>query len=330
MNPTAMSAPTTGTAMAPAADLTHRHGTLRSAEVDAVIEALAARQHGIVTRSQLTRAGVPRHRIEYRVARRHLQRRYRGVYRVGAEDKLYGPEMAAAFACGESALVSHRSAAVAWQLHPHPAIAMPVEVSIRHGYRVPGRGVRVYRITGLCEDEAARLHGIPITSPARTLLDLASCVGERELERALAHAERQCLVRREHIELLLARYPRRSGTVKLRGLLAFSASAALTRSEAEARFLELIRKAQLRAPETNVVVKGCEVDFLWRAERLVAEIDGYAFHCSPAAFERDRRRDAVLTAAGMRVMRITWRQLSCEPEALLVRLAQALGRPTFA
>jgi very-short-patch-repair endonuclease len=84
------------------------------------------------------------------------------------------------------------------------------------------------------------------------------------------------------------------------------------------------RKAQLREPEVNVRMEGYEVDFLWRVERLVIEIDGRAFHSSDRSFENDRRRDAVLLAAGLRVMRVTWRQIVREPEALLVRLVRAL------
>jgi very-short-patch-repair endonuclease len=100
----------------------------------------------------------------------------------------------------------------------------------------------------------------------------------------------------------------------------------LTRSEAEERFLTLIRKAQLPLPETNVSVTGYEVDFYWRPNGFVVEIDGFAFHSSAEMFESDRRRDAVLAASGVRVMRATWRQLTREPEALLVRLTQALAK----
>jgi very-short-patch-repair endonuclease len=144
------------------------------------------------------------------------------------------------------------------------------------------------------------------------------------LEQVLARADRQRLLDREKIETLLARYPRRRGRARLSPLLTNPASPSLTRSEAEDRFLTLVRKAGLRQPETNVLIRDFEVDALWRAERLVVEIDGFAFHSSPEAFERDRQRDGVLAAAGFRVMRTTWRQLTSEPEALLVRLAQAL------
>lgn len=109
-------------------------------------------------------------------------------------------------------------------------------------------------------------------------------------------------------------------------MLGAGSSPAFTRSEAEARFLASVRKARLGAPATNTVVVGHEVDFLWRAERLVVEIDGFAFHASRHAFDADRRRDADLTAAGLRVLRVTWRQITKEPEAIIARVAQALAR----
>ena len=112
----------------------------------------------------------------------------------------------------------------------------------------------------------------------------------------------------------------------LRALLVGDASPAFTRSEAEARFLALIRKAQLSEPETNVRVGGYEVDFLWRRERVVVEVDGFAFHSSRRTFENDRRRDRELTARGFNVLRVTWRQVASESEALLVRLTQTLAR----
>jgi very-short-patch-repair endonuclease len=100
----------------------------------------------------------------------------------------------------------------------------------------------------------------------------------------------------------------------------------LTRSKAEERFRDLILKAQLPAPLVNVKVRGLEVDFLWRAERLVAEVDGFAYHSSPRSFEDDRHKDACLAAAGMQVIRVTWRQIVREPEAVVVRLAQILAQ----
>ena len=100
---------------------------------------------------------------------------------------------------------------------------------------------------------------------------------------------------------------------------------ALTRSEAEERLLTLIRSAELPAPETNIRIGRHEVDLVWRDQRLIVEVDGFRFHSSRSAFERDRRRDAELGTLGFRVMRVTWRQIVDEPQALIARLATALA-----
>ena len=120
----------------------------------------------------------------------------------------------------------------------------------------------------------------------------------------------------------LDRAPGRSGTATLRALL--NDEPTLTRSEAERRLRRLIRDAGLPPPESNVRLLGFEVDFVWRAARLVVEVDGHAFHAHRAAFERDRERDQALVAAGFRVIRVTWRQLEREPLAVMARIAQAL------
>jgi very-short-patch-repair endonuclease len=138
-----------------------------------------------------------------------------------------------------------------------------------------------------------------------------------------ADAINRALTTREEILALLTRDSARARRSRLRALLD-DAEPEWTRSAAEKRFLTLLGKAQLPTPRANVTIAGHRVDFFWRVERFVVEIDGYAFHSSPYAFEADRRRDAELAAAGVRVMRVTWRQLVHEPEAVLVRLAQAL------
>lgn len=169
-----------------------------------------------------------------------------------------------------------------------------------------------------------KLEGIPITVPARTVIDLSGTARPATLERALARAFRRVLTDRREVLSFLDRRPRRRGTHILRRLLEAGAEPAMTRSEAENRFLTLVRKARHPPPEVNVVLYGHEVDFLWRSSGLVVEVDGFAYHSSRYGFERDRRRDGRLTASGFRVVRVTWRQMVAEPEAMLVRLAQAL------
>ena len=311
---------------APASGPTPPHDESDPSDRDAVILSLAAGQHGVITRRQLVEAGVPAHAIDYRVKRRRLHRLYRGVYRVGTFRSRYVREMAAVFACGETARISHRSAGELSKMISRPSDEGPVELSLLGGYRRPGPSVRIHRVTRLEPDETTHLYGIPVTVPARTLLDLAGSVHARKGEQALGVALREGLTSREEIRNLLARYPRRSGTPLLRALLHRDGEPAFTRSEAEAGFLRLVRKARLPRPKVNHTVEGYEVDFLWRRQRLIVEIDGFAFHSSPGAFERDRRRDAVLTGAGFRGLRVTWRQLRKEAEALVVIVAHPLTR----
>jgi very-short-patch-repair endonuclease len=142
----------------------------------------------------------------------------------------------------------------------------------------------------------------------------------------LAEALVRRLTTRENILALVDRHPTRSGVTELRALLDEGAEAALTRSEAERRFRELIANAKLPKSRANVRVVGRERDCVWRQQRLVAEIDGFRFHSSRRRFERDRSRDAELIAAGFRVVRITWRQLETEPDVVIARIAQALVR----
>jgi very-short-patch-repair endonuclease len=289
------------------------------------VKALAAQQHGVVSRRQMLRAGISRHWIDLHLKKGWLEPLHRGVYQVGPVEAPHRREMAALLTCGAGAVLSHQSAAALWELLPSPEPRMPVAVSTTRNLRGRESGIRVFRVTSLGADEVSSLNSLLLTSASRTLLDLAGSLSARELERAMSRADRQRLLDRKELELLLSRYPRRPGRTGLQTLLASPDGPALTRSEAEERFIALIRKGGLRLPEMNVMMRGFEVDAFWRAERLVVEIDGFAFHSARAAFEWDRQRDGVLTAAGLRVLRITWRQLTREPEALLVRLAQALA-----
>jgi very-short-patch-repair endonuclease len=197
-----------------------------------------------------------------------------------------------------------------------------VTVTARHPRDKPG--VRVHRVRHLDPRDVTRREGVPVTSAARTVLDLAAVADRRELARALEEAEVQRLVTRPQLIALLARHRGHRGARALRAALARYDTPALTRSEAERRMLELIRAARLPAPRTNAQVKGHEVDLLWPTHRLIVEIDGFAFHSTRRAFERDRARDQQLQAKGYRVIRITWRQIQDRPEALIATLAASL------
>jgi very-short-patch-repair endonuclease len=274
-----------------------------------------------VTSAQLAEAGLSRHAIAHRLGTGWLRRMHRGVYLVGPLETQHSRAMAATLAVGEEALLSHYAAAVLWGLRP--AREGPIDVT------VPGRetrhrnGIRTHTVTHLHRTDATRKDGILVTSPARTLLDLAATATQRDLDRATEEAQVQRRVSTHSLNEQFSRYPTHRGTAALRK--AVRTDPALTRSEAERRALELIRAARLPPPETNTRINGYEVDLVWRKQRLIVEIDGYAFHSSRSSFERDRGRDAALAGRGWRVVRFTWRQIVDEPEAVIARLAAALA-----
>jgi very-short-patch-repair endonuclease len=287
------------------------------------IAELAARQRGLVTRKQLLEIGLTPEAIDHWMRSARLHRLYRGVYLLGHAGVTEGArELGAVLACGADAVISHRSAAWLWRLLPAAKGDVEVTVAGRDCRSRPG--IQVHRIRHLDRRDIRKLGGIPIASPARTILDIASLVSPRDLEQALAEAYARRLARRSELASLLARRSSRPGTRALRALLE-DGTPALTRSQAEDRLLGLIRAAELPAPQTNIRIGRHEVDFVWRDQRLIVEVDGFRFHSSRSAFESDRRRDAELSSQGFRVIRITWRQIVDRPEALIARLATALA-----
>jgi very-short-patch-repair endonuclease len=238
-------------------------------------------------------------------------------------------EMAALLACGSGAVVSHLSAAHLHQLLPYPANPGPVDVTVP-GRQVAGRpGIRVHRVNTLHQHDLREADGISVTSPARTLLDLAVVLPTSQLERALAEAQVRRVVTRRALLDQLERNPGRSGVRALRSLVQVPGGPAATRSEAEGRLLRLVRSAEMPPPQANGRLGPYEVDLLWRERRLVVEVDGYAYHVNRRAFERDRERDARLAAAGYTVLRVTHRgrrrQLVDAPEAVIARIAGVLA-----
>jgi very-short-patch-repair endonuclease len=263
------------------------------------------------------------HAIDHRLRSGRLHALYQGVYLLGHPVPVPGArELGAVLACGPGSVVSHRTAAGLWKLLPHSP--GEIEVTVAGPRRDSRRGIRVHRTSSLDRRDVRMLHGIPITTPARTLLDLAGGLPTRQLEQAVAEAYARGLTNRSQLASLLARIGPRPGIPALRSLLDADRAPALTRSQAEERFLALVRAAELPPPESNVRLGTYQVDFLWREQRLIVEINGFAFHSSRTAFERDRRRDAELAALGYRVIRVTWRQIVDRPEAVIARIAGAL------
>jgi very-short-patch-repair endonuclease len=169
------------------------------------------------------------------------------------------------------------------------------------------------------------LRGIPITSPARTVLDFAAEASSDELERGIAEAYALRLTNEGELKRTIERNPHRAGVAALNAELRREGGPAWTRLEGERRMKLLIRQAQLPPPVVNVKVAGYAADFLWPAERLIVEVDGYRFHGHRQVFERDRRRHAAHVLAGYRVIRITWRRLTGEPLAVAAIIAGALS-----
>ncbi len=235
-------------------------------------------------------------------------------------------EHAAILACGLGAVLSHHSAAVVWKLRPPPADEIVHVTAVGSDCGRRRSGIRPHRVATLDRRDVRVVEGVPTTAPARTLLDIAPDLTDRELERAFDEAIAIRLMTRGHVIAMLERYPRRPAVGRLRALAQPERKATMTRSEAEECFYKLIRKSGLPEPATNVKVGRYEVDFMWRQQQLIVEIDGFAFHSSRAALERDHRRDAELQAAGYMVIRIGWRELMAQPEAVLVRIAVALTR----
>lgn len=292
---------------------------LHPAERDRRVAALAARQHGVVATSQLAVEGISRRAIARRVERGHLRRLHRGVYLLGPLKAQFTDAMAAVLACGPGAVLSYHQAGVLWGIRPPDG--SPVDVTVP-GRNVRARaGIRIHRVRELSPAEATGRHGLPVTTAERTLLDLATVLAPGELTRTVEQAQIHGLMTSALNEQLARRHP---GARALEA--AHQPEPAFTRSEAEHRVLALIRKARLPHPSVNTKVHGYEVDLLWSAQRLIVEVDGYAFHSTRAAFERDRRRDADLQSHGYRVLRITWRQLTEEPEALIALVSAALAR----
>ncbi len=283
----------------------------------------------MVTRGQLEAAGLTASAIQRRMRTGWLRPLHRGVYRIGPIASPLFREMAAVLAVGDESVLSHVSAALVQIPEPPARLAAvrsgAVDVIAIGANRRQRPGVRVHRFANLPPDERGIHEGVPITIPARTLLDAAGMVGSREIEALVARAEREGLVSREDLIRLMQRHPRRPGTAALRALLMPGTELAMTRSNAEEVFLTLIREARLDGFETNVPFGRYELDFLWRKERIAVEIDGRRYHSSRPRSEGDRRKDAWLLGQGITVLRLSWDQITRDRTATAVAIGRALA-----
>lgn len=303
----------------------------RPRPVDAAIAAIAASQHGVVTHRQLAALGLSAVAVSRRARRGALHRLHRGVYAVGHPLLTQrGRWQAAVLACGHDAALAFRSAGAMWRLL-EPTGITPIDVVVPHGRRAHD-GVRTYAAV-LPDDERTRHDGIPVTTPERTLLDLAAVLGRHRLQRAADLAGVGDPSRRRRIEELLERHRGARGLVVLREVIvAAQEGRAIPRSEFEERFVRFLRLHGLPSAATNGEITvgdvPYEIDAAWPERRIAVEVDGWEFHRTREAFEADRERDRRLAVAGWRVVRITWRQLRDDPEVVGAHLRALLeARP---
>jgi predicted transcriptional regulator of viral defense system len=265
--------------------------------------------------------GLSNRAIDGRVAAGRLHVVHHGVYAVGHRRLTRkGHWMAAVLSAGEGAVLSHRDAAALWDLRPCERRRIEVTAA-RHRRHRPGIEIHHMR---LCPDEITDVDGVPVTTVTRTLIDLAAVLPRPQLDRALERAEALRASDAISLDALLQRHRGRRGTAALRDALDKGVQPIVTRSELEDRFLAFLDAHDLPRPEVNARLERYEVDFLWREQRLIVELDGHETHGTRAAFERDRERDRILQTHGWRVVRITWRQLHDDPDAVAVDLSRLL------
>lgn len=294
------------------------------------IARVAQHQHNLIHLTQLNALGLGKSAVARRAASGRLHRVYRGVYAVGhGRLTREGRWMAAVLAYGPKARLSHRSAAGLRAIRPDNRAKTDVSVPSRSARSRPG--IDVHRSVTLTPADCTIEDGIPCTTLARTLLDLAEVVDRRSLERAIEKAEVLRLFDLRAVEEVLFRANGRRGAAVLTAVLADLKEPALTDTELEERFLALCREASLPSPEVNQwldidELPAIKADFLWRSERLVIETDGWESHGTRHAFESDRRRDERLKLAGYETLRFTRRRIIREPGGVMRTVAQLLAR----
>jgi predicted transcriptional regulator of viral defense system/very-short-patch-repair endonuclease len=277
--------------------------------VDAVIAKLAALQHGVVARWQLLILGISSRKIARRLESGVLHRVHRGVYAVGhPKISPRGHAMAAVLACGPTAALSHRSAAALWNLLRDQRTFYDVTSTRRSGTK--HRRIRLHQPRGLHPEDRTEVNGIPVTSVARTLFDVAEAESERLARRAFNEAIRLQLLNLHVLERVAERSRGRRGCKRFRALIEdLTDTVPETRSDPEERFLELCRERGLPEPAMNVTVAGHVVDAYWPERNLVVEIDSWGFHRTRDDFENDHQRDIDLKLARVETLRVTDRRL---------------------
>jgi hypothetical protein len=307
---------------------------LYQASLDEAIARLAARQHGVFALHQVTALGLGARGVQHRAARSVWHRIHPTVYSLVPRELLTrrGHWMAAVLACGPGAVLSHRKAAALYGIRDSARAKIDVSIPSRSVLRRPG--LDVHRAPNLQPPDVTTVDGVPCTSAARTLLDLAAVIPQRALERAFDEAEIRELLDLRAIEDQLARNPTRAASRRVKRVLEeHYIGSTLTQNDLEEGFFALCRRYRLPQPEVNVWIDlgdGAPMiwaDFVWRPQRVIVETDGGRVHGTHQARERDPRRDQRVLVAGWRPLRTTWRQVFRRPQELGPTLVQLVGAP---
>jgi very-short-patch-repair endonuclease len=283
---------------------------------------LAQWQHGVVSARQLAELGFPSRTITRWEKDGKLHRLHRGVYAVGHEALSWDGRCMAAVLANEPAVAGHITAGWIWGLVRYK----PGTFHLTAPTRRHRKDRVVVHFATLEPEDLTTVDGIPVTSPARTVLDLAADKS-RDVGRLLERADERRLLDRRRFEALAARAGGHPGRVKFATALeAYQPETATLRSGLEKRFRDLVLRAGLPRPQTNVVVEGYELDAYWEAEGFAVELDVYATHGSPRSFEADRERADDLLLAGIELIRVTDVRLDREPRETVARVAAHLAR----
>ena len=294
---------------------------------DARSRVFAAGHHGMIHRDELRRAGLSDTQIQIRIRRGDLIRRHPRVYQLaGAPLTLRARIWAALLACGRDAFASHWPAAVLWAIRRgDPEL---IDITVVGDRRVRLDGVRVHRCASRPSGELRRRDGLPLSSPARTICELAAGEPRDTVEYAIQEAAARLRLTPQELSLAAERWRPRPGSRMLQAILQEEGEDEFTRAWTERRLRWILRTAKLPLPDnTNLNICGHRCDAVWHDQRLIVEVDGIGTHGTPVAFAADRAMDVQLTLAGWRVLRFTARQLEGDPLRVAAQLAQALRAP---
>ena len=304
-------------------DFNGSQGISPTASLNAAIREHAGRQWGHVTRPQLLGLGLGTGGIDWRLKNGALVARYPGVYAL-APARVDPPALAAAavLAGGPDAVASHASAAFLWGFVAR--WQPPPEITLTAGDRRP-RGILTHRCPSLKRRDIRRQLRVPVTSPARTILDIAPRLTAKQRTRLVNDARRDGYLHPDSFTDILARNPYHPGTKLLTPFADTSTNP--TRSPFEDEFLAFVQRYGLPTPQINVIVNGREVDAYFPDAKLIVEADGWDFHKDREAFEDDRERDAENLRHGLKTLRITKQRMTQTPDREAARLNEILERP---